>query len=247
MRSARRDAARFRFVCEEDDASSERQDADRPKEADRPKSRISAFAEKMKARKRARTKERAGKQFAQQFEASGADAACESRAALYKGEMGAAHKRSFRMQRDGRTESRMSSFGNAVAKMLSSRRAITVIGAVGCLALTCAFLYTPAQQYYHAIREHDRAVAELAAVQERNDELANAVDYLETDEGIEAQARDDLGWVGEGEVSVYVQGSGGSSGSDSSASGTVGNIQPGSIEAPETWYSPILDVIFGEG
>ena len=137
--------------------------------------------------------------------------------------------------------------GGLVASIVSSRKFVIGISAVVCLVLVCAFLYTPAQQYYHAVRAYDQATAELAAVQERNEELSASVESLSTDAGIEALARDDLGWVSEGEALVHVQGLGDTESDEDGTSSTTGNIQPGSIEAPETWYSPILDLIFGEG
>lgn len=215
---------------------------------------LSSLSERARSRKRARAKERAEKQFSRQFESTGAaPEQAGPRAAVYKGEMGAAHKRAFRMQSDGRQKGGSStraaapaSLGGVVSKIASSRKAVIGIGVAACAVALCAFLYTPAQQYYHAVRAHDQAAAELAVVQSRNEALSESVDQLGTDAGVEAQARDELGWVGDGEVSVYVQGLEGTSEEDGEET-TAGSIQPGSIEAPETWYSPILDVIFGEG
>ena len=241
-------------VAKETKATRAQTESDEQKRGRRKGGRAS-FVDKLRERKRARVKERAGKQFSRQFAASASHASPEEpRAAVYKGEMGTSHKRAFRMQREGGSAQGKSAgsgaasmLGAAITKLVSLRRVSVSLGIVICLVLVCAFLYTPAQQYYHAIRKHDQALAELTAVQERNSELAETIAYLETEAGVEALARDELGWVEEDEVSVYVQGLEGSSDDDTETTSTTGNIQPGSIEAPVTWYSSILDVIFGEG
>lgn len=112
---------------------------------------------------------------------------------------------------------------------------------IGCLALSGAFLYPAAQQYYLTVREHDRIEAEYQLVQERNDDIRSQVELLSSEEGIEDRARQEFGWVKEGENSVKVHGL-----ETEEESVTYSkNISAGSVEAPPTWYSPMLDVIFG--
>ncbi len=196
-------------------------------------------------------KEKAGKAFARQFESKGPDPSqAGPRAAVYKGEMGASHKRASRMQQASSSEAKGKrarfplAGGFSLSGLLSSRRAVVGIVTAACVVFTCAFLYQPAQQYYHAIRKEARLEAELAAVESRNAALGNEVASLQSESGVEQRARDEFGWVKEGETAVVVQGLGETS-SSSGTSSTTGSIVPGSIKAPETWYSPICDFIFG--
>ena len=240
--TVRRDARRS--SGESDDASNESE----------KQSVIARSVAKAKAWKRARTKSRADKAFDRQFQSRPSDASQSGpRAALYKGEMGATQKRAARMQ-NGSSGGARAAFAGAggsaagaasgiVHSIASSRRLTRTFIVAVCLVLACIMLYEPAQLYYHAVREQAQAQAELAAVESRNADLESAVAHLETDAGVEQAARDQLGWVLPGENSVYVQGLEGTT--EQSASSTAGSIVPGSVEAPDTWYSPILDVIFG--
>ena len=108
--------------------------------------------------------------------------------------------------------------------------------------LSCAFLYPPAQQYYHALRERDQLAAEYAALEERNGALESDVSSLQTDAGIEDRAHEQFGWVKKGEDTANVRGL---DLDEDEASTFRANITPGSVEAPETWYSPFLDALFG--
>ncbi len=220
----------------------------------RQKARFATLTTAIQARRRAQTKERADRQFVRQFGSECAThSSIEPRAAVYTGRIGSSHKRAIRMQEHKKPRCAssggarvVSSVGAHIVKKISLRKLSIFVGAAMCLVLICAFLYTPAQQYYHALRKYDQVAAELAAVQEQNETLEQLVALLETDEGVEELARTELGWVGEDEISVYIQGLTDSSDDEDTAS-TTGVIQTGSIEAPTTWYSPLLDMIFGEG
>ncbi|MBR2789379.1 MAG: septum formation initiator family protein, partial [Eggerthellaceae bacterium] len=102
------------------------------------------------------------------------------------------------------------------------------------------FLYPTARTYYQAAREHDRLQAELTAVIQRNAKMAQKIDVLQTDEGIIQEAREQLGWVERGEYAVIVYGTGKEPEPDVDA-----DIVSGTIKPPVTWYSPVLDIIFG--
>ena len=54
--------------------------------------------------------------------------------------------------------------------------------------------------------------------------------------------RDRFGWVKKGEETANVRGL---DLDEDEASTFRANITPGSVEAPETWYSPFLDALFG--
>lgn len=110
-----------------------------------------------------------------------------------------------------------------------------------CAGLGAAFLYGPAQQLYQDIRERDRLAAEYEAVTERNAAIEASVDALSTEAGIEDAARTQLGWVHEGEHAVSVSGLD----EKDEASEFRGNIVSEDITAPDTWYSDLLDPLFG--
>lgn len=199
---------------------------------------------------RKRQKDRAGKKFDKQFGGStrASDASSGPRAAVYKGEMGANHKRAARMQNNGDSKTHGTTFSSLnpfalLSSIKQSPKAIAVCGFMMCLVLTCWFLYTPAQQFYHSVRERDRLQAEYAAIEERNASLASEVDLLQTDAGIEDRAHEQFGWVSTGEETANVNGLS-TDASDEKLNFTA-NIVAGSVEAPETWYSPVLDVVFG--
>ncbi len=122
-----------------------------------------------------------------------------------------------------------------------SPRFVVGIAVAACLVFSCMFLYPTARQYYVTVRQHDQLQAEYAALQQRNEVIKSEVDSLSTDAGIEDRARKEFGWVKEGENAVTVYGI--DTPGDESAYNKA--ITPGSVEAPETWYSPILDVVFG--
>lgn len=211
---------------------------------------FSALSDRVREGNRARTKARADKAFDKLFPGKQVDDAAGPRAALYKGKMGSSQKRAQRLQRDGANGTvstsprRAPNATGVLSSIATSRKAVVGLAVAACFAITCFSLYGPAQTYYHAVRQHDQQQAELAAVEARNAELQSTVDYLQTEAGIEQSARDELGWVRDGENSVYVQGLD-TDDEDSGTASTAGSIVPGSVEAPETWYSPILDAIFG--
>ncbi len=192
--------------------------------------------------KRERAKSKVDRTFARQYGDQTSAASSGPRAALYKGEMGASHKRAARMQNaggDAGASQRRFSAGHALAA-LSPRMAVS-LACVACLVLTCVFLYPTAKQCYVTMRECDRLQAEYEAIENRNAAIQAEVDALSTQEGVEDRAREELGWVKTGEHAVTVYGI---DVSEDDAAFSA-NIVPGSIEAPDTWYSQWLDPLFG--
>ena len=118
-----------------------------------------------------------------------------------------------------------------------SRVALVV---VGILVLCCVVLYPVGKDYYHSVREGQRLHAQIDAVSERNKTLEEETESLQTDEGIEAQARNDYNYVKEGEHAASVTNAQGSSGSTD----LPAQVDEDDIHAPQTWYYTILDVIF---
>lgn len=188
--------------------------------------------------KKNKAKKKAGKKFTKQFgDTSSAASSSGPRAAVYKGEMGRTHKKSSRMQNEASAK-RVPSRGSTLR---SSRKFVASVMIVVCLVASGAFLYPAAQQYYVAMRMHDQVEAEYQAVKQRTDSIQSQVDKLSTDEGVEDRVRQEYGWVKEGEHAVNVYGLD----QESEEINYKKSIPGGSVPAPETWYSPILDVIFG--
>ena len=197
--------------------------------------------------KRKHAKDKADRKFARQYGGNGDAASGEggSRAAVYKGEMGSAHRRSSRMQNEESSSvSRRTRGGDSqkpAARLVRKPWFIAAAVAAFCLVFTVSFLYPSAAQLYHSVRERDQLQAEYAAIEQRNDSIQASVDALSTDAGVEDRAHQEFGWVSKGENAVTVYGLDLDDDSTFTAS-----IVPGSIPAPETWYSKLLDPIFGE-
>lgn len=196
--------------------------------------------------KRKHAKDKADRKFARQY--GGGDTAPGeggSRAAVYKGEMGSAHRRSSRMQNEASSASSRRTRGGdsqkPAARLVRKPWFIATAVTAFCLVFTVSFLYPSAAQLYHSVRERDQLQAEYAAIEQRNDSIQATVDALSTDAGVEDRAHQEFGWVSKGENAVTVYGLDLDSDSTFTAS-----IVPGSIPAPETWYSKLLDPIFGE-
>lgn len=202
-------------------------------------------------RKRERTKARADKMFSKQFaESTSSDASAEGapRPALYKGKMGSTHRKSTRMQRSssaGSSSAKINPSGWLSAIPLSPR-SLKIGTAVLCVFLVCAFLYVPAQHYYQAQREHDRIVAEHAAIEDRNEALDVQNDILASDAGMEDAVRQKYGYVKKGEQVAAVTGLSDRATDTSRDSENIeASVLAGSVRAPGEWYTPFLDAFFG--
>lgn len=217
-------------------------DSDEPDEPD-----FDAREARAEARKRSRSKAKAERRYRKQYgaadaaaaDAAGADAG--PRAAVYTGRMGAKQRQATRMQRD---EAQPAARRGGRARAAGRRRALPIVATVfACLLFACAFLYPAAKQYYTALRTNDQLQAEYDALLERNELLSDEIDVLSSDSGVEQAAREELGWVMDGETSGAVEGL------EQVAEEDVGtipaSISSGSVEMPSTWYSAVLDPIFG--
>ena len=195
-------------------------------------------------KRRQRAKERAGRAYYRQYEAGKPSDASQAgpRAAVYKGEMGASHRRSSRMQQKeaGVIQARQNARGTSPP---SSPGHLSSSPAPRCCAWGWGRLSSTGRPSSSTtdIRERDRLAAEYEAVTERNAAIEASVDALSTEAGIEDAARTQLGWVHEGEHAVSVSGLA----EKDEASEFRGNIVSEDITAPDTWYSDLLDPIFG--
>lgn len=220
--------------------------------------------------RRKHTKDKADKQFTRQFGGDSADAgAAGPRAAVYKGQMGSSQRRANRMQSGGSVASSGKSsgmraarkagadgakqgggfsvgalfgaIGSGITGLFSSTKRVVALTAVACVVVACSFMYPAAKQYYTELRSYQQVQAEYDAVVARNELLAEQRDYLNSVEGIEQTAHDNYGWVNKGENAVLVYGLRG----DDELPETNLYVTSGSVPAPETWYSVILDPFFG--
>ncbi len=226
-------------------------------------SRVARFSNQVKERnekkKRARKRAKAERAFNKNYGGDGMGASSKAsaqgagdqagpRAAVYKGEMGSKQKKSTKMQSKGTAGSLVKGLGARISTMNAtaakrvqfSRKLKGALTGVLVIAIAGVMLYGPAQEYYKQMRETDRLYAEYEAVSHRTDTLQTTIDSLQTEEGIEDKARTDLGYVKRDEQAASVKGITVVDDREFSS-----NIAPGSIPAPETWYSPFLDPFFG--
>jgi hypothetical protein len=102
-------------------------------------------------------------------------------------------------------------------------------------------LYPVTRDAYVSYREKSRIEAEYQAILDRNAAIQARIDHLETLEGIEDRAREQFGWVREGEEAVNI------TGLQTAESSTVlpESVAAGSIAPTSDWLSQILDALFG--
>ena len=109
-------------------------------------------------------------------------------------------------------------------------------------------LYGPCASYYTEVRSVQQLEAEYQALQDYNQDMQSQIDYLNTEEGMEEYIRSELGWIRADEHMMQVEGLDATQPSttdSSSASGALTTVPSESIKAPTTWYSGVLDVLFG--
>ena len=201
------------------------------------------------ARSRQRKKARADKLFAKSYAEDAADpeqAEGAPRAAVYEGRVGASQRRAARMQlasKAGPATAKVNLAGWFSGISVSPRR-MKAFTAVLCLVLAVVFLYAPAQNYYQSVREHDRLVAEYASIQERNVKLDEQNAALASAAGMEDAVRQKYGYVISGDETAMVSGLS-ETAQSSSGDGVEANVLSSAVKAPEEWYTPILDALFG--
>ena len=133
-----------------------------------------------------------------------------------------------------RSEKRKPSQRADAPRVRKRERSWRVLAIVACIIVfALVVLYPVGRDYYKTMRTEQRLQAQLDAVTERNEAVQA--------EGIENQARSDLGWVREGESSAVVTNE---QGTVDNASRLPDHLDEKSITAPQTWYYSILDTIF---
>jgi len=113
------------------------------------------------------------------------------------------------------------------------------------LALAGLVLYGPTKTYYVAKREEARKTYEYELLNDYYQNLQDEVEYLSTDEGVEDRAREQYGWVKEGENAALVSGLDEDENSDEEESSVEAPPTGTAVRAPATWYSGFLDPFFG--
>lgn len=205
------------------------------------------FARVREGRQKA-AKKKASKTFDRQYGAQEAAGAAEGapRAALYKAEMGSSQRRATRLQSansgplsSNSSRARSATQAKETAHPMRTRVLIVVGAFIGILIVAGVFLFEPTKLFYQEMRENQRLQIEYEALQERNEAIQGEVDSLNSEEGIEDRAHQEFGWVKSDEKAVSV------SGVTPSEPDYNPNIAPGSIRPPDTWYSAILDPLFG--
>lgn len=165
-----------------------------------------------------------------------------SRPAMYEMRMGSTHRKSANMQNgDKARQSGQRSF--SLASVMALPRSVSRVLAVAVVTVfAVVLLYPSCASYYQEVRQLQQLQAEYDALQTYNAEMQASIDYLNTDEGIEDYARSELGWIRDDEQTADVEGVEVTASQDSDA---LYAVAEGSVAAPDTWYSSVLDVVFG--
>lgn len=86
----------------------------------------------------------------------------------------------------------------------AKRRTITIAAAVVLVALGAALFVLPVQSWLRLSGDIERRARELAALERANAILGDEVERLQTPEGIEEAAREEIGYVQRGEIRLTV-------------------------------------------
>lgn len=173
--------------------------------------------------------------------------ASASRAALYEMRMGSTHRKSARMQDEGKDRPKFG-FGLPFSLPVTSLSAAATRGivALAVVGLTVFMLYPSCQNFYNETRQLQQLQAEYQALSDYNTQMQSQIDYLNTDEGLEEYARSELGWIRQDERMATVEGVESSVDGSTQTNTTYSPLNE-DIPAPATWYSGVLDVLFGYG
>jgi hypothetical protein len=118
---------------------------------------------------------------------------------------------------------------------------IVATGLILVLVIGGLILYPVARDLYCSERAKARVDTEREAIVDRNEAVQDQIDSIQTPEGIEDRAREQFGWVRDGEEAVNI------TGLQASDSSTIlpDAIAPGSILPYSDWWTQALDAFFG--
>lgn len=192
---------------------------------------------------RGRKSRKADRQFDRAYgQAERASAEPVSRAAVYEMRMGSTHKRATQMQRDASQGTGRASTRRRTSQGASNLRN-RLVACVAVLVFAVVMVYQPVANFYNETRSLQQLQAEYALLTEHNQKEQASLDYLSTPEGLEEYAHSELGWVRPDEHVVAVDGI--EQPQEQQQERVVTAVQQGSVDTPDTWYSPVLDVVFG--
>jgi cell division protein FtsB len=166
--------------------------------------------------------------------------ASESRPALYKAQMGRSHKKSLRTQRNSSSQKKGAKTSASLKSRFLTSKIMGRSAIVACALFACVLLYPSAQSYYVGLRDYEKLQAEYVAALQHNDSLRSEINTLSTEEGVESLARDEFGWVKNGENAVLVYGLEG----ENQELSSIENIDTGVTESPKSWTTGVLDYLF---
>lgn len=127
------------------------------------------------------------------------------------------------------------------------RRGKVLAICIGIFLVIFLSAYFPAKDYYVAYRANQRAQNELQANIDHNNALKGEISNLQTQEGVEDFARQNLGMVKPEENSLRLVGATGQSTPDANEYQTNKRIEKDSGTAPVSWKTKFLDFFFGVG
>ncbi len=225
---------------------------------------VGAFSSNREKKRKERNKLKAEKMFARQFGDDNTSTKRSSsfpsgendqpegapRPALYKGQMGAKHRKSSKMQQQvqGQPSSFLADRFSYLLRLVDHPAfpRVARIATLGiCICIVSFCLYTPAQHFYHAQRENERLVAEYSVIKERNNALDIQNDILASKAGMEDAVRKKLGYVKDGENAAVVTGlSDATVGKNRKSENVEASVLSRSVQVPEAWYTPFLDTFF---
>ncbi|MBQ9690815.1 MAG: hypothetical protein IJV62_01720 [Eggerthellaceae bacterium] len=206
-------------------------------------------------RKRAKTRKKADVLFKKSY----SDVPSESfapRAALYSKKEGKHDKRARKaveasqpLKKVTKTKtSPISSFlAQCVRFVTAHKPSRFVVGLIAVsMVVIIAMLYMPARQFYTQYRDNYRRVEVIAEYEKNNKEMQEKIASVSTKEGIEEIARRELGWVDAHEQLVIVEGREEEPvETTEEAQEILRQVIESQMPTPATWYSPLLDVVFG--
>lgn len=172
------------------------------------------------------------------------------KAAIYEGSSRRAHKNtaSFEDARKRPAPSRYSKatlLDRVLERLHLSGKKAVVIGVVVCVCAIIIFLYEPTRNYYQGLRMNQAKQIELEALQDSVQYLEANTNEIRGDEGARMLARK-RGYAANNETLGQVDGLSDDY-SDQEANKLRAlhrNVARG-YAPPDTWYSPVLDVLFG--
>jgi len=172
------------------------------------------------------------------------------KAAIYEGPSRRTHKNtaSFEDARKRPAPSRYSQatlLDRVLERLHLSGKKAVVIGVVVCVFAIIIFLYEPTRNYYQGLRMNQAKQIELAALQDSVQHLEANTNEIRGDEGARMLARK-RGYAANNETLGQVDGLSDDY-SDQEANKLRAlhrNVARG-YAPPDTWYSPVLDVLFG--